>query len=113
MRIGRLALAVCLVLGAALTVDAAPKPRGPSPPFPANTRKAMGWVSAQFPLATTKKCDPVSYHSSLRLNLTRPDLQTFCFDVQQAAAKNAYKCDKAGLLGSIDLAQVRRHNITA
>ncbi|KAG2432266.1 hypothetical protein HXX76_009184 [Chlamydomonas incerta] len=83
--------------------------RGPSPspsPIPADARKGMGWVGDQFALARKTKCDSTFYHSSLALNITRPDRWTFCFDISAMPPNGKYACHAAPTAGQVDVVQV-------
>ncbi|KAG2446954.1 hypothetical protein HYH02_008108 [Chlamydomonas schloesseri] len=83
--------------------------KGPAPspsPIPADARKGMGWVSDQFTLVRKTKCDATFYHSSLVLNITRPDRWTVCFDISTMAPNGKYACHAAPTAGQVDTVQV-------
>eukprot|EP00198_Chlamydomonas_reinhardtii_P010210 XP_001699547.1 predicted protein [Chlamydomonas reinhardtii] len=66
----------------------------------------MGWVGDQFTIARTTKCDSTFYHSSLTLNITRPDRWSFCFDIATMPANGKYACHAAPTAGQVDIVQV-------
>lgn len=66
----------------------------------------MGWVGDQFTIARTTKCDSTFYHSSLMLNITRPDRWSFCFDIATMPPNGKYACHAAPTAGQVDIVQV-------